>query len=86
MSKNRIEFWVEDNDKTALALFVTVPLSYERWWQQYKDVVGDASTVEVEADTVLESEESDDNPDEAEELRVDSDMEKDKDDYVKAKK
>ena len=58
----------------------------ERWWQQYKDVVGDASTVEVEADTVLESEESDDNPDEAEELRVDSDMEKDKDDYVKAKK
>ena len=49
-------------------------------------MVGDASTVEVEADTVLESEESDDNPDEAEELRVDSDMEKDKDDYVKAKK
>ena len=38
--------------------------------------MGDASTVEVEADTVLEREESDDNPDEAEELRVDSDMEK----------
>ena len=44
-------------------------------------VGSDASSYEEEADTVLEREESDEDSDEVEELRVDSNIENHRDDY-----
>jgi hypothetical protein len=48
--------------------------------------IDDNEDVVEEADMVLETEDSDKDPDEVEELRVDNDMQSDKDDYAEAEK